>query len=134
MAPEVIKVALNQQTNAEVAEFIRNNFIVAMRNGDRLCYDIDSTTPDWANYIVEGTFVPDHFFNYEHMTVEANYMPYVRENENHGIGGVNPGFGYARSDKFAMIIRCAVETEEELQAVTSKIPHFNEQFQHVIFE
>ena len=41
-------------------------------------------------------------------------MPYVRESENHGIGGINPGFGYCRADTFGMVIRTGVETEEEL--------------------
>ena len=61
-------------------------------------------------------------------------MPYVREDENHGIGGINPGFGYTRAPTFGMVIRTGVETEEELQAITSKIPLFNEQFQHVIIQ
>ena len=59
-------------------------------------------------------------------------MPYVREDENHGIGGVNPGRGYIRSENFAMIIRCGHTEESEMQEVISKIPLFNEQFHHVI--
>ena len=61
-------------------------------------------------------------------------MPYVREAENHGIGGINPGFGYVRAATFGMVIRTGVETEEELQAITSKIPLFNEQFHHVVIQ
>ncbi len=39
-------------------------------------------------------------------------MKYVREEENHGIGGVNPGFGYCRSKDFVCIIRSGAEDEE----------------------
>ena len=61
---------------------------------------------------MEGTFDPLLFFNWDYMNQEANYMPYVRENENHGIGGINPGFGYNRADSFGMMIRSGVQTEE----------------------
>ena len=105
-----------------------------MRNGENLCYDLESTTPDFASYKVDGTFDPDTFFDWEKMNQEANYMPFVRENENHGIGGINPGCGYTRVPAFTMIIRCGGETEEDVTAVTDKIPLFGSQFQHVIFE
>ena len=42
-------------------------------------------------------------------------MKYVRENENHGIGGTNPGFGYVRSEKFCMMIRSGMEAESEVE-------------------
>lgn len=59
-------------------------------------------------------------------------MPYVRDSENHGIGGINPGNGYCQSSSFSMVIRCAAETEEQVLAVIAKIPNFNQHFQHVI--
>ena len=59
-------------------------------------------------------------------------MQYVREDENHGIGGVNPGFGYTRSPDFGMTMRTGMESEEDVQRVVEKIPNFNEQFVPVI--
>ena len=132
LAPEVLKVALGRQTNDDVSEFIRKAFVNGMRQGERLCFDLETATPNWHDYTKEGTFVPQQFFNYEFFNQEANYMPYVREDENHGIGGVNPGRGYIRSENFAMIIRCGHTEESEMQEVISKIPLFNEQFHHVI--
>ena len=126
IGPEIIKVALNRQTNADVGEFIRKQFVHGMRQGENLCFDCDTTTPDWASYAADGTFVPDQFFNYEFMNQERNYMPFVREEENHGIGGLNPGYGYCRASTFSMMIRTGVETEEELNAIIAKIPLFNE--------
>ena len=134
IGPEIIKVALGRQTNVDVGEFIRKQFIHGMRQGETLCFDTETTTPDWAAYNSEGTFVAEQFFNWEFFNQEANHMPYVREDENHGIGGINPGFGYCRAATFGMVIRCGVETEEELTAITSKIPLFNEQFQHVVIQ
>ena len=134
LGPEIIKKALGRQENADVGEFIRVQMINGMRSGDKLCWDLDSTTPKWSDYAVEGTFNPEHFFNWEFMKVEANYMPYVREDENHGIGGVNPGFGYIRSPDFSMTFRCGAETEEEVAAVIALLPNFNTDFHHVIIE
>ena len=126
LGPSIVKTALGQQTNADTAEFIRLAFINGMRQGEKLCFDCGTGTPDWRAYTVDGTFFPDHFFNFEFFSEEANYMPYVRENENHGIGGVNPGHGYIRSANFSCTIRSGVESEAELNEVISKIPMFNE--------
>ena len=67
------------------------------------------------------------------MEVEANFMPYVREEENCGIGGVNPGIGYCRNEKFGCAIRSDVETEEVLAEQVALIPHF-ENFMKVVVE
>ena len=132
LGPEVMKVALNRQSNADVGEFIRKAFINNMRSGDNLCLDVEQTKPDFAAYNVDGTFNADMFFNYEELKKEENYMPLVREDENHGIGGINPGFGYTRMPNFGLVVRCGAETEEEVAAVIAKIPHFNECFHHII--
>ena len=134
LAPEVIKVSLARQTNADVAEFIRRNFINAMRNGETLRYDIESLSPDFAAYTVEGTFVAEKFFDWNFMNERDNYMPYVREEENHGIGGINPGIGYIRSDNFVMVIRGSADDEEHLNQQISKIPNFYTHFHHVIIQ
>ena len=59
-------------------------------------------------------------------------MPFAREDENHGVGGVNPGSGFTRINDFSCTIRSSVETEEQLQEVINGIPGFNEHFHHVI--
>ena len=106
-----------------------------MREGDKLCFDIEQTKPDFGNSLrVDGTFDPDVFFDYQAMTQEANYMPYVREDENHGIGGLNPGYGYTRAPDFCMIIRSSAETEEELQEQISRIPRFETDFTPIIIQ
>ena len=105
-----------------------------MRNGENLCLDLEKTTPDFAAYAGAGIFDPDIFFDWERMNQEANYMTFVREDENHGIGGVNPGSGYCRAAAFTMSMRTDLETEDEVKALVEKIPLFNSQFHHVTFE
>ena len=85
-----------------------------MRQGSNLCYDIEKTIPDWSAYASEGTFVPEQFFNWEYMNQEANYMAYVRENENHGFvsAGVPQATEFIRESTFSMTIRCGADTEE----------------------
>ena len=39
-------------------------------------------------------------------------MTYVRQDENHGIGGLNPGYGYNRVPDFGMQIRSGADSEE----------------------
>ena len=99
-----------------------------MRNGETLCIDTDRTKPDFANYNLDGTFNAEMFFNWAELNKEENFMTYVRESENHGIGGINPGFGYTRSPNFCMIIRCGLSDESDVQEVIEKIPGFNENF------
>ena len=123
---------MQRQTNEDVGEYVRKQFVHAMRQGERLCLDIDKSVPDWAAYNKEGTFDADMFFNMDEFKKEDNYMKYVRENENHGIGGVNPGFGYTRSPDFCCIIRSGVSEEETLNEQIAKIPNFYSDFHHVV--
>ena len=89
LAPEIIKVGLGQQTNEGVGEVIRKHFVNAMRNGDRLCIDVESCKPAWGTYDSAGTFDSNLFFNWAAFAEASAHEPYVREDENHGIGGLN---------------------------------------------
>ena len=67
------------------------------------------------------------------MNNHENYLPYVREEENHGIGGMNPGH-YHRSDNFVCVVRSGATTEEEVNDQIRDLPNFTTQFHHVIIE
>ena len=114
VAPETVKMALGRQTQEDVGEFVRKWFVQGMRQGDKLCLDIDASRPNFAEMNKEGTFNAEQFFNFEYMKNSENYMPYVRHEENHGVGGINPGCGYNRIDSFSMTMRSAAANEEEL--------------------
>ena len=133
LGPEIVKKAMGRQTAADVGDFIRSKFIVAMRQGETLCFDIDTGHADFAEYSVDGKFDANLFFNHAEFAKEANYLPYVRENENHSIGGLNPGH-YNRHEKFNMCIRSGVATEEELREQVALIPRLATDFHCVIIE
>ena len=134
LGPEILKIALQRSTPADVGEVIRKQFVDGMRNGENLCLDLEKANADFVSYKVDGTFDPDIFFDWERMNTEANYMAYVRQDENHGIGGINPGCGYTRAQAFHMSMRTDLETDQEVKDLVERIPLFNSQFHHVIFE
>ena len=104
-----------------------------MRNGDRLCYDIESTKPDFGgNLCYNGTFNPNIFFDYQAMTDYENYATFVRQIENHGIGEFNQSYGYERSNNFKMIIRSNAESEAILLEQISRIPRFSTDFKPIV--
>ena len=104
LGSEVLSAQLNRKSNSEVAEFIRQNFIQSMTRGWNLCFDCETSVPEWASYEEAGTFSPEHFFDWEFMNNQANYLPYVREEEQ------QPGNTLPRNDSFQMIIRAGCET------------------------
>ena len=63
LGPEIVKVGLGQQTNEGIGEIIRAGFVAAMRNGENLCLDVESTRPSFADFSSEGTFDANLFFN-----------------------------------------------------------------------
>ena len=59
-------------------------------------------------------------------------MPYVREEENYSIGGLNPGH-YTLQPEFRMNLCSSLEEEEDVMELVSKIPHFD-QFKCIVIE
>ena len=105
-----------------------------MRGGDQLCLDIDQTKPNFREISRDDIFVADDFFNFDWLAERENYLKFVKPEENHGVGGINPGVGYTRNDDFGMCIRSGAENEEILAEQIANIPHFNTMFNKVIIE
>ena len=61
-----------------------------MRQGENLCFDLDTTTPTFTNFNVANTFDADLFFNWAEFNNEDKQRLYLRPEEDHGIGGINP--------------------------------------------
>ena len=59
LSEEIHKRDLGLQDDAAVAEFIRKEWVIAMRQGDKLCFDIDHEKPNFTEYATMGTFSPD---------------------------------------------------------------------------
>ena len=125
---ELIKVSLGRSTTAEVTEFLRKNLVISMRNGDRLMLDLNELTCDLKDaYKDPAVFDAEIVFNYAEWAKEENYIRYVKEDENHGIGGLNPGH-YFRSEHFSLTVRSGAPTEDILQEQIAKIPRFDSDF------
>ena len=133
LGPEFLKVTLGRQTAQDVGEVIRKSVVACMRSGENCCLDVDRLSPDFAAATKEGTFDADKFFDWAWLNQRDNYIQYVRDEENHGVGGLNPGH-YTRSDSFCLIIRSGAENEASLAETIAKIPHFNSDFHHVIIQ
>ena len=71
--PEVIKKNLGLKTPEEIGELIRFNFVIAMRGGKGLCFDIDKIAPVFDEFVTEGTYT-NNFFDWEWMNNYDNYM------------------------------------------------------------
>ncbi len=111
-----------------MTEFLRKNLVTAMRNGDRLMLDLNELVCDLkATYKDVAVFDAESVFNYAEWAKEENYIRYVKEDENHGIGGMNPGH-YFRSEHFSLTMRSGAPTVEILQEQIAKIPHFDSDF------
>ena len=132
VGPPCMKALLGQGTLQDAGEDIRKGFVSAMLNGTSLCLDIDRVKANFNGMNQEGTFVGSQVFDWGWMATEANYMTYVRENENHGVGGINPGRGYIRNNDFSCSIRSGAEDEEVLRAQIALIPNFDQMMKVVI--
>ena len=84
---------------------------------------IDKMTPDWVNnFNIPGTFEPELAFNREEFFKRDNYIKFVKEEENHGIGGLNPGH-YHMSEDFTLTICSQAGSEEDVVNQLAKLPH-----------
>ena len=95
---------------------------------------INKGSPDWTGELnIKDVFEPELTFNRTEWLKEANYMRFVREDENHSIGGVNPGMYRLMDETWSMTICSNADSEEEVLAQLSKIPN-NDQFKKIIIK
>ena len=132
LGPSVLKVALQQSTWHDCGEIVRKGFVDGMRSGDNMCLDIDKSRADWNAMNQDGTFNAQTFFDWPWLEVRENHLQYVREEENHGVGGLNPGIGYSRQDSFLAVIRSGAEDEGLLSEQIALIPHFDQMMKVII--
>ena len=107
--------------------------IVALRNGDRLLIDFLNLRPDLkTEWTDENTFNTNLMFKREEWLKYDNYMKFVKESENHGIAGLNPGHYIANKD-FSLNFRTACEEESEVSELLQQLPH-SEEFKCIIIQ
>ena len=128
-----LRVLMNQGTWPDVGEKVRKGFVNGMRSGDSLYINVERASPEWSSMDQAGTWDTATFFNYAAMLEDANYLPFVKEDENHGVGGLNPGH-YCRHSDFRMTIVTQNTDQETITAMIEKIPGFWDNFHHAVIE
>lgn len=64
-------------------------------------------------------------FDREWWRVHENYMKFVKDEENVGIGGLNPGH-YYMNEKFNIVLVSSQKDDERLKEVMASIPHIED--------
>ena len=104
-----------------------------MRTGDKLLIDFDKLNPDLnTEWLDDEIFNANKVFDRANWLQLDNYIKYVKEEENFGIGGLNKGY-YRAHDDWSLTIRTTAESEEEVRKVLDGLPHLNN-FVGVIIE
>ena len=68
-------------------------------------FDIGKLKPDWmGDFNVAGVYEPDLTFNRKEWLKEDNYLKFVKEEENHSIGGLNPGMYRLIEEEWSLTI------------------------------
>ena len=99
-----------------------------------MMFDIGKLTPDWMGKLkVAGTFEPDLCFNRAAWLKEENYIKFVRDDENHSIGGLNPGMYRLIEETWCLNIGSTADSEEEVLKQLQAIPHHKD-FKKIIIQ
>ena len=132
---EKLKVSMGSQTKEEALDAIRKAFVFAMKNGDLLCVNMDIVNADFkVEYKDDKIFNAEKFFEFASWRDNDTkpYLPYVKEEEMTGPGGINSGV-YFVDDQFGMAICSTVKDADDLAALLASIPHV-ENFEKFIIE
>ena len=133
-APKQMKYAMDgSKDKTPVLELCRADIVRCMRNGENQLIDFDKMTPDltgeWKD---DAVFNAEKVFDRPNWLKEDNYKKYVKDEENHGIGGLNPGH-YIASDNWSLTLRTSCEKEEDVNKWLETVPHL-ENFKFIIIE
>ena len=133
-APQQVKYAMDgHKDKTPVLELARKDVVRCLRNGENQLLDFDKMTPDLTNeWKDDAVFNAAFVFDRANFLQKDNYMKMVRDDENHGIGGLNPGH-YIASDKWSLTLRISVESEDDLNKWLETVPH-KENFKFLIIQ
>ena len=132
-APEQVKYSMAGATDkSPVLDCARKSIVHTMRSGDNMLLDFDKMTPDLNEWKDDAIFDANKVFDRTEWLKKDNYIKYVKENENHGIGGLNPGH-YLASENWTLTVRTSLESEDDVNAFIATLPH-KENFKFLIIE
>ena len=129
--PKLVGKAIGKFTDADVAEYIRSQLVIGQRSGGNVLIAIGKLNPTWWRIHTAGVFEPELTFNRTEWLKQENYIKFVKEEENHSIGGLNPGMYHLVEDSFSLTICTQAATEEDVIAQLANLPHAD-QFKKVI--
>ena len=119
-----MKVGLQAQKLEDAIEVLRKAFVACLRNGERLLVDCGKGGIDFTNKYNNPEIFDTHiFFDFVEGQKEENYMKIVKPEENHGIGGINPGFGYVPYHTFSLTFCSEAKDQSEIDIWGANMPH-----------
>ena len=134
VGPKLVAKAMGQETDDSVAEYLRAQLVVGQRTGDKVMFDIGKSNPEWQTSLnKKDVFEPNLTFNRTEWFKEENYKRFVKEEENHSIGGLNPGHYRLVDETFSLTVRSDATSEEDVLKQLNALPK-HEQFKCIIIE
>ena len=117
-----LRVTMGSQDMPAALEDLRRSVAYASRDGDTLCVQMDRLTCDFKGECRdEAVFDGEKVFDFAgwHDDEKKLWVPYVKEEENSGPGGLNPGMFMVHKDFTIALVTTADDPEE----VFAGIPH-----------
>ena len=114
-------------------ELMRKDLVYTMRAGDNHLIDFGKLTPDFSKLTQEGVFNPELVFNRTEWIKKDNYIQFVKDDEMHGLGGLNPGHYNMDDAKWTLSFRSEAATADEVAAIVAAMPN-SDQFKVCIVE
>ena len=134
LAPKVVAKAMGNETNESICEYLRSQLVVGQRTGDKVLIDIGKLNIDWMGDLKQkDVFEPDLVFNRTAWYKEENYLRFVKEEENHSIGGLNPGMYRLIAEEFCLNVCSSAADEADMLEQLKKLPNHKE-FKKIIIE
>ena len=114
IGPLIVGKLIGQKTDADIAEYLRSQLVVGQRSGDKVMIALGKTKPNWEEIHQEGVFHPKLVFDRTEWYKEENYIKFVKEEENHSVGGLNPGMYRLMDETFSLTVCSQADSEEEV--------------------
>ena len=134
MDAKMLGRVMKTETNESIAEYLRAQLVIGQRTGDKVLINIGKLCPEFkTDFNVKDVFEPELTFNRAEWLKEENYIKFVKEEENHSIGGLNPGMYRLMDETFSLTIGSEAGTEEEIVKILAALPH-SDSFKKVIVE
>ncbi len=124
---------MGSMTKEKLLDELRHSIISCLGNGKTLGIMVGNLDPNFTSDITDDKVLPTQKIFEKALWTDVNkkeYMPFVKEHENFGPGGMNPGHFYP-SEKFKIVIISQTEDNEDLANLVKWLPH-SDQFEKFV--